>query len=567
MLPLPPVAHGQHTTTANFVGDLARYLGGAMQCAGTLPVTLIQETARMFRRLTSPGRVLVVLLVLAGLASPAAAQSAPTVQVTLFHDTHLHGQLEGPDGVTFGHYVGLMGQQRARLPAPAYSLFLGNGDDIAPSLMSAVFGGQHIIDSFNAAGLDVDTFGNHEFDLGPDRLVELSRGAKYPLVSANVRDVRTGDVFGAEAGVKKWVVKTVGGIRFGFTGLAPVTTPEASSPGPNAQFLDPVAAMREVVPLMRADGAQVVVLLSHLCTQDTEAVAAQVSGIDVAVGDHCAQSLERPVIVNGTIVSRRGDELRYLGQLDLFIDSRTGRIDRFEFGLHKTAADGPLDAATDTVLQSYKARLDAELAAPVATTTIPLEVTRPVMRSGEAPAGNLVADALRFWGKSDVALQNGGGVRGERTYGPGVLTRKDVAEMLPFANYGTLLRVSGTQLLAALENGVSQVEQQAGRFPQVSGMTITYDPEAPAGARVREVLIGGRPLDPAGAYTLTTIDFIANGGDGYDALKGGDVLIPGSQGPLQTAMLLDYLSDKGTVSPDVEGRIRTFIGMPSFRAK
>jgi 2',3'-cyclic-nucleotide 2'-phosphodiesterase/3'-nucleotidase len=460
-----------------------------------------------------------------------------------------------------------MRQQRARLPGPGYSLFVGNGDDISPSLMSAVFGGQHIIDSFNAAGLDVDTFGNHEFDLGPDRLVELSRTVKYALVSANVRDIRTGDVFGAESGVKRWVVKTIGGIRFGFTGLAPVTTPEASSPGPNVQFLDPVTAMREVVPLMRADGAQVIVLLSHLCTPDTEAVAAQVSGIDVAVGDHCAQSLQRPVLINGTIVSRRGDELRYLGQLDLFIDPRTGRIERFEFGLLKTAATDPLDPATDAVLQSYKARLDAELAAPVATSTTPLEVTRPVMRSGEAPAGDLVADALRFWGKSDVALQNGGGVRGERTYGPGVLIKKDVAEMLPFANYGTLLRVSGTQLLAALENGVSQVEQQAGRFPQVSGMTITYDPGAPADARIREVLIGGRPLDPAASYTLTTIDFLANGGDGYDALKAAEVLIPGSQGALQTAMLLDYLSAQRTVSPAIEGRIRTVTSAPGFTAK
>ena len=503
-----------------------------------------------------------LIVPLAWSSGPAAAQPAADVRVTLFHDTHLHGQLEGPEGVTFGHYVGLVKQRRASLPTPGASLLLGNGDDIAPSLMSSVFGGQHIIDSFNAAGLDADTFGNHEFDLGPDPLLELMRSARYPIVSANVRDVRTGDVFGAEAGAHKWAIKTVAGIRFGFTGLAPVTTPEASSPGPNVEFLDPAAAIREVVPLMRADGAQVVVLLSHLCGPDTQAVVAQVSGIDVAVGDHCAEVLQQPLVINGTIVSRRGDELRFLGQLDLFINPSTGRISRHEFALLRISAQEPLDAATDAVLQTYRARLAAELAAPAGETTVPLEVTRPVMRSGEAAAGNLVADALRAWGKSDLALQNGGGVRGERTYGPGVLTKRDVSEMLPFANYGTILRVSGAQLVAALENGVSQVEQQGGRFPQVSGMQVVFDPSAAPGERIREVLVRGQPLDPDASYTLTTIDFLANGGDGYDVLKPAEVLVPASQGALQTSMLLDYLADQGTVSPEIEGRIRPVADQP-----
>jgi 2',3'-cyclic-nucleotide 2'-phosphodiesterase/3'-nucleotidase len=514
-----------------------------------------------------PRLVPLIPLLLLLSTTPGAAQSAPDVQVTLFHDTHLHGQLEGPERVTFGHYIGQVRQQQARLLAPAASLLVGNGDDIAPSLMSSVFGGQHIIDSFNAAGLDVDTFGNHEFDLGPDRLVELIQSARYSIVSANVRDVRTGDVFGAEAGARQWVIKTVAGIRFGFTGLAPVTTPEASSPGPNVQFLDPVAVMSDLVPRMRADGAQVVVILSHLCPAGIAEVARQVAGIDVVVGDHCAGVLQQPELINGTIVSRRGDELRYLGQLDLFLDARTGRINRFAFNLLKTAGDGPLDAATDAVLQSYKGRLDAELAAPAGTVTVPLEVTRPVMRSGEAAAGNLVADALRFWGKSDVALQNGGGVRGERTYGPGVLAKRDVSEMLPFANYGTVLSLTGAQLVSALENGLGQTEQQAGRFPQVSGLSLTYDPAAPPGARVRQVLVGGRPLDRSASYTLTTVDFLANGGDGYDAFKDATVLIPASQGPLQTAMLLDYLAAQGTVGPVVEGRIRTITELPGFAAK
>lgn len=121
-------------------------------------------------------------------------------------------------------------------------------------------------------------------------------------------------------------------------------------------------------------------------------------------------------------------------------------------------------------------RLSAELQLAAGETTVPLEVTRPLMRTRETPAGDQVADALRAWGNADIGLQNGGGVRGERTFGPGVLSRGDVNEMLPFPNYATLLRVTGAQVLDALENGFSQVEVEAGRFPQVSGIQVSFDP-------------------------------------------------------------------------------------------
>jgi len=478
---------------------------------------------------------------------------ADETRVTLFHDTHLHGQLEGPDKQSIADYAGLVKAQRSKLAPGSFSFVVGNGDDVASSLMSALFRGQHVVDSFNAAGLDVDTYGNHDFDLGPDRLIELVAASKFNWVSANIRDIRTGDVFGAEVGARQYVIKDAGQIKIGFTGLAPAETPTASSPGPNVAVLAPADALSEVVPRMRADGAQVVVLLSHLCAPDTERVVAEVPGIDVAVGDHCAGVLEQPKMVGSTIVSRRGDELRMLGQLDLVISG--GRISGHTYSQHRIVADGPKDEATLAVLQGYKDRLSSELQLPAGETTEPLVAVRGVVRRGEATAGNLVADALRTWSGADVALQNGGGLRGERTFGPGVLSRGDVNELLPFPNYATLLRVSGWQLLAALENGVSQVETTGGRFPQVSGMRISYDPTAPAGSRIQEVIVGDAPLNLDASYTLATIDFLANGGDGYSMLRDAEVLIPPSGGPVQASLLLDYLVALGTVTPAIEGRI------------
>lgn len=521
-----------------------------------MPLHLIQRL-RTVRRWLSVG--LTGLLLLALLPTSSAAQPDET-HVTLFHDTHLHGQLEGPDKQTFADTVGLVKSQRAQLPAGSYSFFVGNGDDLASSLMSSLFRGQHIVDVFNTAGLDVDTFGNHDFDMGPDRLAEMIGASRFVWVSANIRDRRTGDVFGAEQGARKWVIKDAGPVKVGFTGLAPEETPTASSPGPNVDVLTPAAAMREVVPQMRAAGAQIVVLLSHLCAPDTEKVVADVSGIDVAVGDHCAGVLTEPKMVGNSIVSRRGDELKLLGQLDLVVSD--GKIIQHDYTQFRVLPDGPRDEATAAVIQGYKDRMSAELLLPAGETTEPLTTTRAVMRQSEAAAGNLVADALRAWGGADVALQNGGGVRGERTFGPGVLSRADINEMLPFPNYATLLRVTGAQLLEALENGFSQVETQAGRFPQVSGMTVTYDPTADPGSRVRDVTINGQALDPDAQYTLATIDFLANGGDGYSALKDAEALIPPTGGPVQSALLLDYLAAHPTITPMVERRIVALAEIP-----
>src|ERR671930_1100149 len=180
--------------------------------------------------------LLTLLLAVAWPLAPAMGAQPAELRVTLFHDTHIHGNIQGREGVSFAHYVGLLKQLRAELPAPGRTLFVGNGDDIAaaaiaaperevftaPTLLTAVSGGQHTVDALNAAGIDATTLGYNEFDVGTDRLRQLLAGARYPYVTANLRDARTGDAFGEEFGVRRWVIREVGGVKVGLTGLAPV---------------------------------------------------------------------------------------------------------------------------------------------------------------------------------------------------------------------------------------------------------------------------------------------------------------------------------------------------------
>jgi 2',3'-cyclic-nucleotide 2'-phosphodiesterase (5'-nucleotidase family) len=135
------------------------------------------------------------------------------------------------------------------------------------------------------------------------------------------------------------------------------------------------------------------------------------------------------------------------------------------------------------------------------------------------------------------------------------LTRKDVLTELPFGNVTVILGLSGTDLKAALENGVSRVEDVAGRFPQVSGVTFTFDRNQKAGSRVSNVMVGGSALDMGKVYKVATNDYIAGGGDGYAALKKGKMLIDKSAATHMATMVMNYISAKGTAGAKVSGRI------------
>jgi 2',3'-cyclic-nucleotide 2'-phosphodiesterase (5'-nucleotidase family) len=169
--------------------------------------------------------------------------------------------------------------------------------------------------------------------------------------------------------------------------------------------------------------------------------------------------------------------------------------------------------------------------------------------------GNLIADALRAATRADITITNGGGIRADRTYDAGtVLTRRDILTELPFGNVTVLTELPGSQVLAALENGVSQVDKGAGRFPQVSGLSFAFDPSAPAGSRVSEVMVGDAALDIDKVYKVATNDYMLGGGDGYGALGGGRVLINQRHGNLMANDETDSVAGTATVTAKVEGR-------------
>jgi 2',3'-cyclic-nucleotide 2'-phosphodiesterase (5'-nucleotidase family) len=183
-----------------------------------------------------------------------------------------------------------------------------------------------------------------------------------------------------------------------------------------------------------------------------------------------------------------------------------------------TAGVAP-DPAIAALVKQYEDKLDENLKVAVGTTAVELDSRRATVRLKEAVIGNLIADAIRESTKADVAITNGGGIRGDRTYAAGTtLTRKDVLTELPFGNVTVTMDITGADLRAALEEGVSLVEDVAGRF-RTSRASLVFDARRPRGSRVLDVKVG--TLDPAATYRLATNEYMMAGGDGYASLTKG----------------------------------------------
>ena len=288
-------------------------------------------------------------------------------------------------------------------------------------------------------------------------------------------------------------------------------------------------------------------------------LARNVKGIDVIMGGHDHDPMA--IYEGGTIIFKAGHDAQYLGVVDLLVEREVRnnapvmKVTPTGWKYLTTMGVTP-DPEVAALVKTFNDTLDKELALPVGKTATALDSRRTTVRGVEAAIGNLFADAIRDGLQSDAAVINGGGIRADKQYEAGAtLTRKDIFSELPFGNTVTMIEMKGSDLLAGLENGISQVENVQGRFPQVSGIKMTYDPTKPPGSRVLSVNVGGAPLDANKLYRVVTNDFMATGGDGYSSFTKGKVLIDPSGGVLMATKVMDYIAAKGTVSPAVEGRM------------
>jgi 5'-nucleotidase / UDP-sugar diphosphatase len=253
-------------------------------------------------------------------------------------------------------------------------------------------------------------------------------------------------------------------------------------------------------------------------------------------------------------------DAHYLVAIDVAIEVtvRNGvRTTRWwpQFRIIDTATVTP-DSAVAAAILPYEKELTREMDVTLATTAVELDSRNATVRTREAAIGDLIADAMRWSAQTDVAVMNGGGIRSGKIYPPGAtITRRDILTELPFGNRLVTISVSGSALKAAIENGLSQLPNPSGRFPQVSGLAIVADVSRPPGDRVLSIKVGDAPLDPAKTYSVATNDFMARGGDDYLSFRDAKPVLPVADSPLVAYEVIDYIKHIGTIRSDGSGRI------------
>lgn len=479
----------------------------------------------------------------------AAPATAEPVTLTFLHVNDLDRMEEDEGRGGLARLVSAIRREAADAPG---AIFTHAGDAISPSLLSGFDHGAHMIDLLGEAGLDVMTLGNHEFDFGPEVAVERIAQAPFPIVATNV--ARGGAPL---PGTVPHLVLDRAGFKVGFYGLTTPTTTQLSSPG-DVEFRPLVETGLAAAAELRSQGVDLVVALAHTgFDEDLALVRAGAADVILSGHDHILASYYD----GRSILVESASQADFLTVLEVTVErveasDGTRRIAWTPTVRPVSTAEVEPDPQMEASVAAYQERLSEELDVPVGTLASAMDSRRAAVRGGEAAIGNLIADAMREGVGADVAITNGGGIRADRLYDAGtMLTRRDVLMELPFGNRTVKLEVTGTQLLAALENGVSQVAEGGGRFPQVSGLAVTYDPAAQPGARVRNVTVGGAELVPGRTYTLATNDFMANGGDGYVMFRDARRLIDAAAGSLMATQVMDHIQAKGSVAPQVEGRI------------
>ena len=438
-------------------------------------------------------------------------------------------------------------------------IVLDAGDQYQGSLMYTTYKGDVEIEFMNAIGFDAMAVGNHEFDDGDEGLAKLADGVGFPVISGNI-DVSQSNILAGK--IDDHIILEVGGERIGIVSALAVDTVETSSPSDAVNFVDEIEALTDDVQQLEEQGVNKIIALTHVGVTKDMAIAEAVAGIDAVVGGHSHTvfsnteegAMAYPTMVGDTPVVQAYAYSKYVGHLKVTFDD-DGNV---------TMAEG------DTILLDASVAEDeavvarvAELAGPieemkneiVADAAEPIEGSREVCRAMECPMGNLVADAMldRVADQGVVAaIQNGGGLRA--SIDGGEITMGEVLTVLPFQNTLATFEASGEDVLAALENGVSQVADGAGRFPQVAGITYTADLSQEPGSRITEATIGGAAIDPAATYLMVTNNYVRNGGDGYAMFE--DAANAYDFGPGLEQVVADYLAAQGgAYQPYTDGRI------------
>ena len=533
--------------------------------------------------------VLLALTMLLGV-SALAEENAPLFQqdVMILFTSDVHCGIES----NFG-YAGLAMVRDAYKNAGYHVLLVDNGDSIQGEPVGTMTTGEANIKLMNAVGYDIATMGNHEFDYGMDRFFELSKMANFPYVSCNFNK-------GGELQFAPYVIKEFDGVKIAFVGITTPKTLTSSTPkyfqDENGNFIygffeDETGeglynAVQKAVDDARAEGASIVIAMAHLgneaeCSPYTyKDVIANTTGINALLDGHSHDTdhVEMRNKARETVLRQGcGTKLEGIGYLKIAAKNGAMKAGVMMWNNDDFNATQLYQLDTDVTKAVAEATetLNAKLAEVVAKTDVELTINDPVavtedgkavriIRNAETNLGDLCADAYRYVSGADIAFVNGGGIR--VSIKEGDITLNDILKVHPFGNALCVCEATGQQILDALEFGAKDVPGEFGGFLQVSGLTYEIHTYLPSTVkmdekrmfvgvegeyRVKNVMVGGEPLDLEKIYTLASHNYMLQGqGDGYTIFE--DNVYTQESVMLDNQVLITYITEglNGVVGAD-----------------
>ncbi|XP_061464580.1 trifunctional nucleotide phosphoesterase protein YfkN-like [Rhineura floridana] len=389
-------------------------------------------------------------------------------------------------------------------------LIIFSGDCLNPSALSAITKGKHMVPILNALGVHFAVFGNHEFDFGVDTLEEYIRHMHFPWFLSNVQDKFTSEPLGH--GTIKDIV-TWNSIKIGFMGLVEEDWLDtlATINKSNLNYVDYVQIANQLSVELKAEGAEFIIAMTHMKWINDTRLAQSTEGIDLVLGGHDHDYGIKQV--NGTWIVKSGSDFRHFTKINV----RKGEAFQYTFEKTDILQHFEEDPIVQSLVNDCTQNLQNLLMEILCPIDVDLDGRVTTVRRMESNLGNLVANAMLEATHADVALLNSGTLRSNRIHPAGDFTMHDLLNILPFMDALLVVRVTGKQLLEALENGVYRYPALDGRFPQVAGMEFGFDPNAEPGHRILRdsVKIQGQYLKKNHVYQLAIKEYLANGKDGY----------------------------------------------------
>lgn len=538
----------------------------------------------MMKRLLRAGLICGILL---AFVSPAAGRDG---RVTILSINHLKSQLlpisdkVNKTSVRMGglaHAAGLVKQERSQDDPNA--IFVQTGEAVEGP-MWRYFGGVPEFSSLSAAGIQVGMIGKREFDYGWDHLKQALGHVVFPMVLSNV------SISDPEAARKfaRNVVVPAGDLKVGFFAMLSTWLFSVTRKTDELTVLtDTEGIAREMVADLRAQGADVIVMLSNLSEGENRHLAESVPGIHAIVGRGVSEKEEVQLqLVQGpgdwtTALAWGGSRGKFLGKLVLTTEKGRLLWDRTSWRLLNVTPKIPPNPEVMRIAAEYESKLNGSLERAVGFFESPVDAQKRTLRVREMPLGDFMADGLRWRFKTDVGLVNGGSLRGDRIFPAGEVSEKNLTEILPFGNGIEVVTVTGMQLRQIMELSASALIVEGehfdpafrvpdGGFLQISGLKVVYDLREKAasfdsggrllswGNRLKRILVQKdgewREVDDGAKYTVAVNSWIAGGGDRYFVFEGAR---RESTEVRELDVLVDYLRSfpEGRVDMKTDGRI------------